>query len=98
MTDDEILRDHVRVRVTRARILIEARSADDDAMSARWRLAAALPLQATRMQVERTRMMTAADYRHFRVCDTCGEKLPAAQVRQVGDGTDICVKCEESAQ
>ena len=60
----------------------------------RWRLAAALPLLSTRMQVERVRMMTAADYRYFRVCDTCGAKHPAAMVRQVGDGTDICRQCD----
>ncbi len=95
MTDDEILQQHVRVRVTPGRIFIEVRAPEDEgAMFVRWRLAATLPLNSTRMQVERVRMMTAADYRYFRVCDTCGEKLPAARVRSVGDGTDICEDCE----
>jgi hypothetical protein len=95
MSDDEILRDHIRVRVTALRIFIEVRKDDaGDAMFTRWTPAAALPLKSTRMQVERLRMMTAADYRHFRVCDACGGKFPAALVRQVGNGTDICEECD----
>jgi hypothetical protein len=94
MTDDEILRDYIRVRVTPTRIFVEAKGQEEDAMFTRWRLAAALPLRSTRMDVERVRMMTAADYRYFRACDTCGEKLPAIWVRSVGDGTDICRDCE----
>lgn len=95
MSDDEILRDHVRVRVTAARIFIEVKGPEEgETLFSRWRPAAALPLRATRMQVERVRLMTVADYRHFRVCDTCGERLPAALVRSVGDGTDICQECD----
>jgi hypothetical protein len=95
MSDDEIMRDYVRARVTRTRIFIEVKGHEEEgAMFTRWGLAAALPLQSTRLQVDRVRMMTIADYRYFRVCDTCGEKLPSALVRPIGDGTDICRACE----
>ena len=95
MSDDEILKSHVRVRVTAARIFIEVRNHEDDGtMFSRWRLAAALPPGSTRTQVERMRMMTLADYRYFRVCDACGTRHPSALVRSVGDGTDICRECD----
>jgi hypothetical protein len=96
MTDDEILRDHIRVRTTRTRIFIEVRQDEQgETPCSRWTAATTLPLHATRVQVERSRMMTLADYRHFRVCDTCGDKFPTAMVRIVGDGTDICEGCDE---
>jgi hypothetical protein len=63
-------------------------------MATRWRLAAALPLASPHVHVDRVRLMTASDYRYFRVCDTCGVKHPAALVRSVGDGTDICPQCD----
>lgn len=94
MSDDEILREYVRVRVTRARVFIEVKHHESgDTLSSRWSLAAALPLHSKRMEVERVRLMTLADYRYFRVCDTCGDRHPAAMVRSVGDGTDICRDC-----
>lgn len=95
MTDNQILQEYVRVRVTPARIFIEVKHhEEDEAISTRWSLAAALPLQSTRMQVDRVRMMTLADYRYFRVCDTCGERHPRAEIRAVGDGSDVCRECE----
>ena len=95
MTDDQILQDYVRVRVALGRIFIEVRGPDEDGtMFSCWRAAAALPVNSTRMQVERVRMMTLADYRYFRVCDTCGDRHPVALVRPVGNGTDICRECD----
>jgi hypothetical protein len=94
--DEHLLQDHVRVRRTVARIFVEVRvNADEGSdQTARWSLAAALPLQATPGEVARARMLVLADYRYFRVCDTCGDKYLANRVRSLGDGTDICRECD----
>jgi hypothetical protein len=94
--DELLLRDHVRVRKTVSRIFIEVCVNADQIsdQTARWSPAAALPLVATPGQVGRARMLVLADYRYFRVCDTCGERHPAHVVRSLGDGTDICRECE----
>src|SRR5689334_13441892 len=94
--DELLLRNQVRVRKAASRIFIEVNIIDDEGsnQAARWSLTAALPLQATPTQVARARMLVLADYRYFRVCDTCGEKHPARMVRSLGDGTDICRECD----
>ena len=94
--DELLLHDHVRVRKTASRIFIEVLVSDDEGsdQAARWTLVAALPLAATSGQVSRARMLVLADYRYFRVCDTCSEKYPSSVVRSRGDGTDICRECD----
>jgi hypothetical protein len=94
--DELLLRDHVRVRKTVSRIFIEVcvNPVDGSDHTARWLPAAALPLSATPGQVGRARMLVLADYRYFRVCDTCGEKYPSPMVRSCGDGTDVCRECD----
>jgi hypothetical protein len=97
MNEDELLlQDHVRIRTAGTRILIEVRANDKEGseLAVRWSLAATLPMRAAPLHVARARMAVLADYRYFRVCDTCGVRHRAAQVRQVGDGTDICEACD----
>jgi hypothetical protein len=97
MTEKELLQGHVRARVTASRIFIEVKKEDEssEVLSVRWALAAALPLNASPLHVDRVRLMTLNDYRHFRVCDACGQRLPAAMVRSLGDGTDRCRECDK---
>jgi hypothetical protein len=96
MNESELLESHVRVRLTTARIFVEVRMHDEqETMAARWSLASTLPLKSTPLQVERARMLALADYRYFRVCDTCGDRFPAGAVRSCEDGTDICQECED---
>lgn len=94
--DELLLRDHVRVRKTVSRIFIEVRVDGEEGsdQTGRWTLTAALPLAATPGQVGRARLLVLADYRYFRVCDTCGEKYPSPLVRSLGDGTDVCRECD----
>ena len=94
--DELLLQDHVRVRKTVSRIFIEVlvNANEDNHQAARWTLTAALPLAATPGQVGRARVLVLADYRYFRVCDTCGEKYPSPIVRSLGDGTDVCRECD----
>jgi hypothetical protein len=94
--DELLLRDHVRVRKTVSRIFIEVCVNADEGSdkTARWSPTAALLFTATPSQVARARMLVLADYRYFRVCDTCAERYPAPMVRSCGDGTDICRECD----
>lgn len=96
MTDQALLENYVRVRVTAARIFIEVRApeSEDDHLAVRWSMAATLPPAANPSHVERARLMTLADYRYFRVCEECGTRTPAVMVKTTREGKDVCVDCE----
>lgn len=94
--DQTLLREYVRVRTTSTRVFVEVKMVDagsDDGMASRWSLACVLPSKATPLQVERARMIALADYRYFRTCDSCGEKLPAGLVPTGDAGVDYCREC-----
>jgi hypothetical protein len=96
MSDEEILQDYVRVRVTAARIFIEVRMEDpgwEKRLAIRWSLAMTLPRASTPLQVGRARMLTLVDHRYFRVCDTCGLRLPSGRVNSNENGTENCRDC-----
>jgi hypothetical protein len=98
MTEEEqmLLREYVRVRTTSTRIFVEVKMVDagsDDVMASRWSLACVLPSKATPLQVDRARMIALADYRYFRTCDSCKEKLPAGLVPSGDAGVDFCREC-----
>lgn len=96
--DQTLLRDHLRVRTTPARVFVEVKKVDsgsDDALSTRWSLACVLPSRATPLQVERACKIALADYRYFRTCDACGEKLPAGLVPTGTAGVDVCRGCSQ---
>lgn len=96
--DQTLVREYMRVRTTSSRIFIEVKMVEGDgeseeALATRWSLAAILPAKATPLQVDRVRMMALADYRYFRTCDSCGEKLPAGLVPSGDAGEDQCSEC-----
>jgi hypothetical protein len=94
--DQILLQEYVRVRTTPMRIFVEVKMVDagsDDVLSARWSLSCVLPSKATPLQVDRACKIALADYRYFRTCDSCGEKLPAGLVPTGENGVDVCVHC-----
>lgn len=95
MTEEELLQ-WIRVRVTPTHILVEVRmpeGLDTPTPTERWSMAGLLRRSATEGEVKRARLLALADYRYFRTCDACGEKLPSAYVQPQGDGTDACRDC-----
>jgi hypothetical protein len=94
--DQNLLQEYVRVRTTPSRIFVEVKMVDadsDDVLSARWSLSCVLPAKATPLQVDRACKIALADYRYFRTCDSCGEKLPAGLVPSGDAGVDTCREC-----
>lgn len=94
--DQTLLQEYVRVRTTSMRIFVEVKMVDavsEDVLSTRWSLSCVLPSKVTSLQVDRACKIALADYRYFRTCDSCGEKLPAGLVPQGAAGVDVCREC-----
>ncbi|RBP46318.1 hypothetical protein DES53_102706 [Roseimicrobium gellanilyticum] len=94
--DQTLLQEYMRVRTTPNRIFVEVKmvdGGDGDTLATRWSLACVLPSKATPLQVDRARMIALADYRYFRTCDSCREKLPAGLVPSGENGVDVCQNC-----
>ena len=96
--EDKLLAEYVRMRRTPSRIYFEVKVVNRknaDAYFERWSLASALRLSATPLDIDRARMMLLSDYRHFRVCETCGERRPRGLFGEGPEAADVCEDCQE---